>query len=99
MADIFNLIPLEKTPAQTFGIVLDNQECRISLYERGGSLFFDLYVNNKPIYLGEVCYDRVDLTPYSYRGFNGHIFFLDIDGKNNPDYRQFDERYFLAYVH
>lgn len=92
------LIPLEKTPAQSFGIVLNEQECRISLYMRGNSLYFDLYVNNEPVYVGSVCYDRTDLTPYEYKNFVGHIMFIDIEGTNDPDYKEFDERYFLAYV-
>lgn len=96
---MIELIPLEKTPAQSFGIVLDEQECRISIYMRGDNLYFDLYKNNEPVYLGSICYDRVDLTPLEYRGFNGHLFFLDIEGKNDPDYNLFDERYFLVYVY
>lgn len=93
------LIPLEQTPAQSFGIVLNEQECRLSIYKRGNDLYFDLYKDNEPLYLGSICYDRVDLTPLEYRGFNGHLVFLDIEGKENPDYRQFDERFFLAYVY
>ena len=92
-------IPLEQTPAQSFGILLNEQECRISVYMRGKDLYFDLYKDNEPIYLGSICYDRTDLTPYQYRGFDGHIFFVDAEGKSNPDYKLFDERFFLAYVY
>lgn len=95
----YELIPLEKTPTQSFGIVLNGQECRISLYIRGGSLFFDLYKDNKPIYLGSICYDATDLTPHQYRGFAGHIYFIDTEGTENPDYKQFDERFYLFYVY
>lgn len=90
-------VQLNILPAQTFGVVLSGQECRISLYMRGEQLYFDLQKDNEYLYKGVICLDRKNLTPFKYKGFNGKLYFIDTQGTNNPEYSGFNERYVLIY--
>lgn len=90
-------IPLEKLPSQTFGVMLGEQECRVTLETRGDQLYFSLDLNSKNIYAGVICRDRVNLTPYIYRGFSGMIYFADTQGQDDPTYNGLDDRFLLIY--
>lgn len=90
-------IQLNKLPAQSFGVVLGDQDCRIDLYIRGDQLYFDLQKNNEYLYKGVLCLDRANLTPFKYRGFEGKLYFVDLEGQDAPDYKQFNERFVLIY--
>lgn len=46
------VIPLSAIPAETFQIVLDDQQCRITLYQRGRRMYLDLDVDNEPVCRG-----------------------------------------------
>ena len=91
------IITLENIPSQTFGIVLNDQECRLTFYTRGDELYMDLEVDNKPEYQGVVCRDRINLTPYIYRNFKGSLYFVDLNGTSDPTYEEFNTRYILVY--
>lgn len=90
-------IPLEAIPSQTFGIMLGEQECRITLETRGDELYFGLNLNNVNIYSGVICRDRINLTPYEYRGFVGSLYFADIQGQDDPIYNGLNDRFLLIY--
>lgn len=94
----FFSIPLSATPAQEFPIVLDNQDCTISLYMRGNHYYFDLFVSGSAIYTGILVQTGESLTPFKYREFSGEIKMIDADGKAaEPDWKQFGTRFQLIY--
>lgn len=77
-------IPLLATPAQTFQIVLGNQDCRLALYQRGESLYSDLDVAGVAVWRGTVCLNLVGLKTYGYLPFRGELFFCDMEGDEDP---------------
>lgn len=90
-------VPVQNIPAQSFGIVLDDQDCRITIYTRGEDLYLDLEKNNEEIYKGVICRSFVNLTPYVYRGFSGSLYFLDTVGEQDPVYTGLGNRFVLIY--
>lgn len=90
-------IDLEQIPSQTFGVILNDQDCIISLYTRGANIYCDLSINDSPIITGAICLDRQNIIPYEYLGFNGNLMFIDQEGQLDPDYTQFNDRFVLVY--
>lgn len=91
-------IPLSAIPAQEFPIILDNQDCTVSLYMRGNHYYFDLLVSGSAVYTGILVQTGESLTPFQYRGFSGEIKMIDADGKAAaPDWKQFGTRFLLIY--
>nr|WP_321986132.1 hypothetical protein [uncultured Lichenicoccus sp.] len=85
-------IPLSPIPNQTFGVLLDQQNCQINLYTRltapgHTALFLDLSVNNALVIGGVLCLNRVLIVRQTYLGFAGDLAFLDtITNSTNPVY-------------
>ena len=90
-------VPLTANPAQTLDVVLNGQFVSIYLQERSGKLYIDVSVDKNPIVQGRICQDRNRIVNEAYRDFIGELFFLDIGGSNDPDYREIGVRYFLMY--
>lgn len=91
-------IPLSPIPSQSFSIILNNQDCIISLYARGEKYYFDLMVNDEVVYQGMIVQVGQDLTPYKYKKFKGSIQIIDLNGKNDyPNYEMFGERFIMVY--
>ena len=77
-------IPLLAIPAQSFQIILGGQNCLIALYQRGDHLYSDLFVDQTAIWRGVICQTMVDLKPYPYLPFKGALFFVDMEGAEDP---------------
>ena len=92
------IIPIQKIPNQSFFIDLNNQECEIHIYERYGSTYLDLKVNDKVLMQGQICLNNVDIIQYNHLDFNGNLRFIDTQGAEDPYYTGFNERYAFAYV-
>lgn len=90
-------IPLTQEPSQEFQITLDNQNCTISIYQKDESVYMDLYVGENPIFLGVSCLDRVGIKGYDFMSLKGQLWFEDMNGTTNPDYKEFNTRYILYY--
>lgn len=94
-------IPLRQVPSQTFLISLDEQDCTISLYQRGDRLYLDLAVNGEIVRQGAICLPAINIggEPYPFSGF---LFFAD--GLSEPDkqwppqYTDLGTRYKLYYA-
>lgn len=90
-------ITLTNDAAQQFQIVLDGQNCTISVYQKDETVYMDLFVNETPIFLGISCLDRVGIKLSDYMDFKGQLWFEDKNGTQNPQYTGFGERYLLYY--
>ena len=90
-------IPLTNEPGQKFQIVLEGQNCTISVYQKDNNVYMDLFVDENPIFLGISCLDRVGIKLAEYMAFQGQLWFEDQNGEQNPDYTGFNKRYLLCY--
>ncbi len=91
-------IPLSPIPAQTFQIVLDDQQCCISLYQRGQRIYLDLDVDDEPVCRGAICQNRASIVQSPTRLFSGSLHFWDTLGDEPPRYDLLDTRFQLMYI-
>ena len=90
-------IPLTPVPSQSFNIALNNQACSINLYDKGGLLFIDLYVNDAIVVGGTLCCNRKRIVRDAYLGFIGDLSFIDNQGSSDPAYADLGTRFDLYY--
>lgn len=90
-------IPLEPLEAQTVTFSVRGQPVRLFLYDRGGGLYIDVYVNDVLIISGTRCRDSVYIIRDVYHGFNGDLFFFDLLGAEDPHYAGLGKRWVLCY--
>lgn len=92
------IVPLQATPNQTLSVILANQNCRITVYQRFFGLYFDLISNGAAVRAGVSCLNGNKLVRYQYLGFTGDFLFFDTQGKTDPVYTGLGARYQLAYL-
>lgn len=92
------IIPLTATPNQQLSVVLAQQNCQISVYQKSTGLYLDLTVNNVPVVTTRLCLNGVPMVIQPYLGFVGELIFLDDQGANDPDYTGLGSRFFLVYL-
>jgi len=90
-------IPITATPAQSFTIQLNSQNCAINLYQKNTGLYFDLAINGNPIVQSMICLNLVGLVRETYLGFVGQLAFVDTKGTSDPTYDGLGSRYQLIY--
>lgn len=91
-------IPLSPIPAQTFQIVLDDQQCRIKLCQRGRRMYLDLGVGDEAVCRGAICQNRASVVQSPTRLFSGTLHFWDTLGDEPPRYDLLGTRFLLLYV-
>lgn len=92
------VIPLSSIPNQIFNVVLDAQNCTISVYWKQKRLYIDLTVGADIICVGRICQNRANILQVPVRGFNGTLHFWDTEGDRYPMWDKLNTRYFLVYV-
>lgn len=90
-------VPLEQVPSQQFNIVLNGQDCAIKIYQKDEEVFCDMSVSDVAIWKGIKCLNLVEIKPSSYMGFNGSLYFKDLNGNEDPLYTGFGDRWVLVY--
>ena len=96
---MMQVIPLRAIPAQEFQVVLDGQDCTISLYWRWGRLYLDLTVGAEPVCRGALCQCGAGVTQFPSVAFSGSLHFWDVLGKlDAPRYDGLGERFILVYL-
>lgn len=91
-------IPTTAVPAQTFGVSLGGQDCRLTVYQKSTGLFLDLTVSGAVIMTGVICRDRTRLVRQPYLGFIGDLAFFDTLGKTDPVSTGLGAQYQLIYL-
>lgn len=92
------VIPLKAIPSQKLNIVLGNQNCTITIYQRGEYLYCNLSVDNVTIRNGMICLVDTNLLAYPVNGFSGLLWFSDLTGMGGtPYYAQLGSRYVMYY--
>jgi hypothetical protein len=84
-------VPLSPVPSQTLAIVLDNQNCQISVYTLSTGMYFDLVVNGVTVATTRICvYSNLPaitrlLADEAYSGFVGDFFFYNAQPQATDD--------------
>lgn len=91
-------IPLQAVPAQRFQVVLDDQNCTLALYDRGGRLYADLDVDSDAVFRGAICRYGADIVQSSTLRFSGSLHFYDTQGTHDPKYEGLGSRFILLYL-
>ena len=91
-------IPLIAQQAQSIKIVLDEQACEIQIRERLGLLYMSMVVDDVEVWNNYVCYDRQNVKPFSYMAFKGGLYFVDVEGNEDPRAEGLGARFFLVYL-
>jgi hypothetical protein len=90
-------IQVQPLPSQEFQVVLDGQECVISLYQRMGRLYMDVAAGGVSVVRGAICQHAADVIQTQTRDFAGQLRWYDAGGHSSPEWRGIGERYFLLY--
>lgn len=99
------IVPLSAIPAQTLSIVLNGQNCQISVYTLSTGLFLDLSVGGVQILTAMICRNAAQLLlDRTYLGFVGDLVFVDtqanptlFDGAD-PVYTGLGAQFQLIYI-
>ena len=91
-------VPLQNIPAQQFSIVLDGQNCVITLRQLGGALFMDLEADGVKVFSGHICQNCEPLPVWSTTLFRGRLLFNDTFGQEHPRYDELGERFELLFL-
>lgn len=93
------IVAISAIPAQRFQVVLNNQNCVITIKKRGEYCFFSLTANGNKVADNVICLAGNNLVPYNNHNFVGSLFFIDKNGHYEiPKYELFGTRYKLVYA-
>ena len=92
-------IPLQQLPAQSFTVILDEQNVEISLYQRFDRLYMDVTLDESVIAAGCVCLNYIPVIQHE-TDFRGALVFADTLGDTAPQWDGLGDggRYVLFYL-
>lgn len=94
------IIPISAIPAQRFQVVLNNQNCTITIKKRGKYCYLSLMCNGSVVIENTICLIGNNLVPYKTSLFVGSLTFIDTNGYFDiPKYEEFGTRYKLVYIY
>lgn len=91
-------IPLSNLPNQRFAVVLDGQNCTITLKQNGSALYLSLAVDQKDVVTNHICNDKSPIPIFKTTGFLGRLYFYDVLGDSHPKTKGLSDRYYLIFV-
>lgn len=91
------IVPLSAIPAQNFQIILDKQDCEITVYTKNTGLFLNLAVGGKTVQSGAIIIEGVSIIQTPNSLFTGALIVHDLWGEDNPVYTGLGDRWVLAY--
>ncbi len=92
-----NIIPLSPVPSQKLKIVLDDQDCEISVLTRGSRMYLDLTVDGIVVQKGALLLDYVSAIQIPTRQFSGTLAMYDTQGEEAPQWTGLGTRWQLCY--
>lgn len=90
-------IPLSAIPYQEFYIILNNQNCYISLRQLGDFIYCSLRVDEHRIFDNVICNINAPINVYPSPYFSGILQFYDEKGTDKPHYSELGSRWKLKY--
>ena len=88
-------VPLSATPSQTVKIILNSQNCTLTIYQKTTGVYCDLMIDATVIWQGAICQNNNPICNYGYLPFVGKLVFFDTQGASDPDYSGFGDRWQL----
>lgn len=90
-------VPISAIPYQEFYIILNNQNCYITLRQLGDYIYASLRVDNNVIFSNVICNINAPLNVYPSPYFTGILQFYDEKGTDKPHYSELGSRWKLKY--
>jgi hypothetical protein len=90
-------VPISAIPYQEFYIILNNQNCYITLRQLGDYIYASLRVDNNVIFSNVICNINAPLNVYPSPYFTGILQFYDEKGTDKPHYSELGTRWKLKY--
>lgn len=90
-------VPISAIPYQEFYIILNNQNCYITLRQLGDYIYASLRVDNNVIFSNVICNINAPLNVYPSPYFTGILQFYDEKGTDKPHYTELGTRWKLKY--
>jgi hypothetical protein len=91
-------VTLQPIPAQSVKVVLDGQNCTVTLRQKLQGLFVDIDVDNTRVVSGVIARDAVPLACREYAGMLGNLLFIDTQGSDDPSAAGLGSRFQLVYL-
>ena len=91
-------IPLQAIPSQEVQVILDGQNCTLSVYWRWGHLYADLLVDSEPVFQGAICQNLQWVNQSPTALFSGGLVFVDALGDEAPRWDGLGTRWALLYL-
>ncbi len=89
-------IELNQTPNQSFSFDAGNNVIDMHLRTTTeGVLYADVSVDGVPVFFGRTCCHKMPL--FLTQRIRGNLYFEDRYGNDDPDYRDFNDRFMLIY--
>ena len=90
-------IPLQSIPSQELQVILDGQNCTVSVYWRFWKLYMDLLVDSEPVFQGAICQNRQWVNQSPSVEFSGGLVFVDALGDESPRWDGLGSRWALLF--
>lgn len=90
-------VPVSAIPYQEFYIILNNQNCYITLRQLGDYIYASLRVDSNVIFSNIICNINAPLNVYPSPYFTGILQFYDEKGTDKPHYSELGSRWKLKY--
>lgn len=91
-------IPLSNLSNQRFNVVLDGQNCTVTLKQNGAALYLSLAVDQVDVVTNHICNNDSPIPIFKTTAFSGCLVFHDVLGDSHPDYSGLSDRYYLVYL-
>ena len=96
------IIPLQAVPSQQVSATLNGQAITLTVYQRGGAVYMDIYVNGTAVLVGQLCLNQVFIIRSAYLGVVGDFAFWDSQATASgvaldPTYTGIGSRFLLVY--
>ena len=91
-------INISALPWQEFSVVLDGQNCVISLRQVAESMYCNLTCNEVDIFKGRKICNGPPINTYPSPNFKGRLMMIDTLGNSDPQYEGLNERWILVYA-
>lgn len=95
---MINLIEIQDLPHQSFSVLLNEQECDITLRQMGSRIYATLSVEDELIFENVICGNACPLNGFEVLNFSGVLFFLDQNGSDAPQWEGLGSRWKLYYA-
>lgn len=90
------IIPLEKLPNQTIKVELNKKNCALEFVSRGGHVYLNKFdIEDETVLSGIICLNETNILHLF--GTKEKLYFKDLNGKEDPVYTGFNDRFILYY--